>query len=294
MPDSFFTHSPEWRWWIVFYFFIGGIAGGAFALSALLRLFGQPGDRPISRLGYFIAFPGSIISGLLLILDLKRPERFWHMLIQSETFRPAFKWWSPISVGSWGLLAFGFFSFLAFVGALAEIGWLPRGLSGLIQGSLGAVVNVLGGVSGFFLAGYTGVLLSTTNRPLWSDTVWLGLLFLVSGFSTGAALLLLLSWGRNTPTIRWLKELDTWTLVLELVVLVILLASVGTAVLRPVLFNAWGVLLLVGVVLVGILVPILLHFRPVLGRLTVPSAAVLVLVGGFILRVVMLLSSEAV
>jgi formate-dependent nitrite reductase membrane component NrfD len=120
------------------------------------------------------------------------------------------------------------------------------------------------------------------------------LLFLVSGFSTGAALLILLSWRSNAPAIQWLKELDSWTLVLELLVLVILLASVGTAVLRPVLFNAWGILLLVGVVLVGILVPLALHFRPVLGRLTVPSAAVLVLIGGFILRVVMLLSSEAV
>lgn len=294
MPDSFYTHAPEWRWWIVFYFFIGGIAGGALALAALLRLFGREGDRPLSRLGYYIAFPGSIISGILLILDLKRPERFWHILIQSETFRPAFKWWSPISVGSWGLLAFGFFSFLAFVGALAEVGVLPRGLRALVQGGLGTVINVLGGLSGFFLAGYTGVLLSTTNRPLWSDTIWLGLLFLISGFSTGAALLILLGWRSQAPTVQWLKELDAWTLALELVVLVILLASVGTAVLRPVLFNAWGVLLLVGVVLVGILVPLALHFRPVLGRLTAPSAAVLVLVGGFILRVVMLLSSEAV
>lgn len=294
MPDSFYTHAPEWRWWIVFYFFIGGIAGGALALAALLRLFGREGDRPLSRLGYYIAFPGSIISGILLILDLKRPERFWHILIQSETFRPAFKWWSPISVGSWGLLAFGFFSFLAFVGALAEVGVLPRALRALVQSGLGTVVNVLGGLSGFFLAGYTGVLLSTTNRPLWSDTIWLGLLFLVSGFSTGAALLVLLGWRSQAPTVQWLKELDAWTLALELVVLVILLASVGTAVLRPVLFNAWGVLLLVGVVLVGILVPLALHFRPVLGRLTAPSAAVLVLVGGFILRVVMLLSSEAV
>jgi len=293
MPDSFFTASPEWRWWIVFYFFVGGIAGGAFAIAALLRLFGREVDRPLSRLGYYIAFPGSIISGILLIADLKRPERFWHMLIQSETLAPAFKWWSPISIGSWGLLLFGLFSFLAFVGALSEDGVLPQGLQALVQGGLGTIINVLGGLSGFFLAGYTGVLLSTTNRPLWSDTVWLGLLFLVSGFSTGAALLILLSWRREPPALAWLKELDTWVLGLEFIVLIVLLATLGMAVLRPVLFNAWGVLLLVGVVLVGILVPVLLHFRPLLGRLTVPSAALLVLIGGFILRVVMLLSSEA-
>ena len=45
------------------------------------------------------------------MVDLGRPERFWHMMIQSETFRPMFKWWSPMSAGSWGLSAFGAFSF---------------------------------------------------------------------------------------------------------------------------------------------------------------------------------------
>jgi formate-dependent nitrite reductase membrane component NrfD len=58
--------------------------------------------------------------------------------------------------------------------------------------------------------------------------------------------------------------------------------------------NFWGVLLLVGVVLVGILVPLLLHHRHILGGLSVPAASVLVLVGGFILRAVVVLSSEAI
>ena len=30
MSDTFFTTSPHWGWYIVFYFFVGGIAGGAF------------------------------------------------------------------------------------------------------------------------------------------------------------------------------------------------------------------------------------------------------------------------
>jgi formate-dependent nitrite reductase membrane component NrfD len=55
------------------------------------------------------------------------------------------------------------------------------------------------------------------------------------------------------------------------------------------------VLLAVGVVLVGILIPLALHWRPrLLGSLSAPTAAVLVLVGGFILRVVVVLSSESV
>jgi Polysulphide reductase, NrfD len=36
------------------------------------------------RLGYYVALVGIIISGVLLIIDLNRPERFWHMLVQSK------------------------------------------------------------------------------------------------------------------------------------------------------------------------------------------------------------------
>jgi len=65
------------------------------------RLAWPPEDRPLARLGYYIAFPCVVISGILLTLDLNRPDRFWHMLIESNTLRPMFKLWSPMSVGSW-------------------------------------------------------------------------------------------------------------------------------------------------------------------------------------------------
>jgi len=58
--------------------------------------------------------------------------------------------------------------------------------------------------------------------------------------------------------------------------------------------NSWGALL-VGVVLAGILLPLALHWRPrLLGRLSIPARAVLVLIGGFLLRVVIVLSAEGV
>jgi len=90
----------------------------------LIDMFGPPADRRLARLGYYVAFPGVVLSGLLLTVDLRRPERFWHMLLQSETLRPMFKPWSPMSVGSWALLAFGAFAFVGFLAALAESGRL--------------------------------------------------------------------------------------------------------------------------------------------------------------------------
>jgi hypothetical protein len=47
-------------------------------------------------------------------------------------------------------------------------------------------------------------------------------------------------------------------------------------------------------VLAGILVPLLLHRRHFLGSLSIPGASILVLIGGFILRAVVVLSSEAI
>ena len=296
--DTFYTHPPEWGWIVVFYFFLGGLSGGAAFLAAMLDLFGVRQDRSMARIGYLIAFPTIVVAGPLLIVDLNRPERFWHMFIRSETGGLMFKWWSPISFGAWGVGAFALFVTLAFAGVLAERGWLPGALGGLRalrEGALGKVIAALTGLFGLFVAGYTGVLLAATNRPLWADTTLLGLLFLLSGISAGAAAMMLLGWRRANPaSVHWVGQMDAYSSLLELVVLAVLAISLGS-VAREVWGNGWGVLLAVGVVLLGLLIPLALHWRPrLLGRMSVPSAAVLVLVGGFILRAVVVLSSEAV
>lgn len=295
MSDTFFSAAPHWQWLVILYFFFGGLAGGSYLIAVLADFFGDEADRPLARLGYYVAFPCVLIGGVLLIVDLTRPDRFWHMLIMSQRGWPIFKPWSPMSVGSWGLLLFGAFAFLSFAGALAEGGRLPAGLVALRRGVLGRIIGVLGGFFGFFLAGYTGVLLAVTNRPIWSDTSLLGLLFLVSAASISAALLILLGRGRGVEaySVQWLSRMDGWLMLLELAVLVAVVVSLGPV--ARVWLSAWGMLLAVGVVLVGILVPLVLHRRPLLlGALNKPTAAVLVLVGGFLLRVVIVLSAESV
>jgi protein NrfD len=298
MPSTLFTAPPHWHWLIIFYFFIGGLAGGCFFLAALIDLFGRPEDRPIARLGYYIAFPAVVISGLLLIADLFVPSRFWHMLIEAKTLRPMFKLYSPMSVGSWALLVFGGFALLAFLAALAEAGrlrwpWLMRARP---PGLLGTVVAIVGGLFAFFVAGYTGVLLAVTNRPIWADTPLLGLSFLVSAASTSAALLILLVPRRwwTLPGVHALRRFDAIVLVIELIALVALIASLGS--MARAWLNAWGALLFVGVVVLGILIPLVLHLRgrPVGGDLATPVAAALVLVGGFIFRVVIVLSAQGI
>jgi protein NrfD len=296
VPDTFFTTAPEWRWWIIFYFFIGGIAGGSFFLASLLYLFGRPADRPLVRLGYYVALIGAVISGILLIFDLHRPLRFWHMLIESNTGNPMFKGWAPMSVGSWALLLFGLFAALAALAAAREEERVRWGPAFVTRSGFRSVVAIIGGVLGFFFAGYTGVLLTVSNRPVWADSPMLGVLFLFSAGSTGAATLILLARRRDTVDARSigkLAEFDKWSLTLELIAIVAFLITLGAA--ARVFLSVWGVLLVLGVIGVGIVLPLALGLGWVKRwRATPAGVAGLVLVGGFLLRVVTLLSSEQV
>src|SRR5262249_29845642 len=86
---NLFVSDPHWGWWIILYFYLGGLAAGAYFLATLIDIVGRPEDRPLSRLGYLLAFPLVAVCGILLIVDLDRPERFWHMLLQSERVHDA-------------------------------------------------------------------------------------------------------------------------------------------------------------------------------------------------------------
>jgi protein NrfD len=293
LPSTFFTAPPQFGWFIILYFFIGGIAGGALMLAGLLRLFGRSEDRPYVRIASLLALAGAVISGVLLIADLSSPLRFWHMVIQNHTGLPMFKWWSPMSVGVWILLAFSFFALVATLESFVDDG-RPRlrALAFIARPPFVALGAAAGIASGLGLAGYTGVLLAVTNRPIWADSSWLGMVFLFSAVSTSMAAVLLLSHWRRvraTAAVEWLGRFDSIVLAFELGAIVCFLISLGDA--SRALVNAWGALLVLGVIVTGIVVPFVLQRRP---SHSVVVPAVLVLVGGFLLRVIIILSSEQI
>jgi len=95
------------------------------------------------------------------------------------------------------------------------------------------------------------------------------------------------------PGLTALHRIDSWAVALELLVLIAVVISLGP-VMRAWL-NAWGLVLFVGVVVLGMLIPLVLYWRrESLGDRTPTAAAALVLVGGFILRVVIVFSAEGV
>jgi protein NrfD len=291
---------PDWEWWIVIYFFAGGIAGGAYLISSVIELVGEPQDRPIARMGYYIAFAMLPICAIALILDLGQPLRFWHMFLYSRTLLPWPVWHSPISVGTYALLVFSLFSTLSFLDALVETGrlrWAPW--RARYSGTPRKIYAVLGGLAGFFLASYTGVLLAHTHIPVWANSPLMGALFLASGASTGiAAIALGLILVKTDVGASWakLKRVDNVAMILELGLLLALMVWLGAAA-TDLLRGLNGILLIGGVILVGLLIPLAMQFRAgfqgvkVTAQLTAVTA-LLILIGGFILRMVMVLGVQ--
>ncbi|HVC65461.1 MAG TPA: NrfD/PsrC family molybdoenzyme membrane anchor subunit [Candidatus Dormibacteraeota bacterium] len=235
--------SPDWHLLIVWYFFLGGIAGGAYFTAAIADNFGGSRDRGVVRTGYILSLLMIGVCGILLILDLGTPSRFLNMMMH-------FKFWDPMSIGAWML-----------------------------------------GVFGFFLASYTGVLLSATALPFWSDARLMGALFLASGASTGMAaisLLLYLTGDSAGEGFKKVKRADRFAIVFEMAVLVLFLVLLGSAG-APLTSGHLAPLFWGGLVVLGLVIPLLVD---VLGARWVPAVipAVLVLVGGFILRYVVVMT----
>jgi formate-dependent nitrite reductase membrane component NrfD len=187
-----------------------------------------------------------------------------------------------MSLGSAVLFVFGGLSFLSFVDA--AIGksrwWHSPG------NPIGKLISVLGAIAGLILAGYTGALLNVTNEPVWGNSPWVSALFVFSGVSTGIAALLLLARRMSETTVEKLSEADNFMMLFELITLVVFLVSLG-AVGSRFIFSTPTLALFLVVILIGLLLPLVIHWRPRLaGGMRGASliASVLVLVGGFVLR----------
>lgn len=303
--------SSDWPLLIDVYFFLGGIAGGAFVIATVAHLVGGVRSLDITRIGYYVAFLAVLPCPILLVLDLGLPTRFLHMLMVAKpstaigmdalTAGPFhFKFYSPMSAGAWALLAFSVFAFLCAL----DVFLVDRG--GRSIPGLRTVAGTLGSICGFFLAAYPGVLLGATARPLFINAHWLGALFLAVGAATGgAAIALILALLRGSAARAGLARVTRFTsfaLVVELIALVLLAVSVKaagsvriSAALDQLLMGPYAIAFWLGAVVVGIVVPLVLQRRgagdgaPGIAAL----ASVLVLIGGFLVKYVVIAAGQA-
>lgn len=291
------TQAPHWEWYyIAMYFYVGGISAGAYFIGSLVELLGNVKQREISRIAYYIAFPLICITPILLIADLGQPVRFWHLFFYTKDGIPYINHQSPLSVGTWALLIYSGMSFLSFLSVLGADGRLKspvvKNLVNLFNRIPHKVYAVVGSFFGFFVAGYTGVLLNTTARPLWEATdPLIGSLFIVSAASTGAAAIALVMRRQNITsgeTFVQLEIFDRVTMIVELLLIVVMVIIAGQYA-GPILRGWYGLMFWGGTVAVGILVPLWLNWsarRP--GSAVnnpVILSAVLILFGGALLRI---------
>jgi DMSO reductase anchor subunit len=153
MTDSYYGRpylkAPVWKPDVAGYFWIGGLAGASATLALAARL---AGNRRLHRNALGAALAGSVISPVLLVDDLGRPERFLNML---RVFKPT----SPMSVGSWTLAGFG----------TAAGGAAVSEFTGFLR-PLGRLAEVVAAALGPVLATYTGVLVANTAIPVWHES----------------------------------------------------------------------------------------------------------------------------
>lgn len=181
--DISLLQAPVWKWEIASYFFLGGVSAGSYLIARAAERAGGDNFRQVRRLGAFMALATVIPCPPLLIADLGDPKRFHHML---RLFKPR----SPMNVGSWSLVAYSGMTLATAVREALRPSQDPtqreKGqLSALVKSWL-AIHDFIGIPFSLLIAGYTGVLLSSTANPLWRQNTWLGPLFSASAVSTGA------------------------------------------------------------------------------------------------------------
>ncbi|MFJ5452736.1 cytochrome c nitrite reductase subunit NrfD [Pectobacterium sp. PL64] len=274
--SAFHFASLVWDWPIAIYLFLVGISAGLVTLSALLRRYHPEqatADSTLMRTTLILA-PCTIILGLLiLIFHLTRPWTFWKLMFH----------YSFTSVMSVGVMLFQ-----VYMAALAvwlvnifseqvivlQQRWLPKlvilpkvlGWLAPMQKSLDIVMLLLA----VMLGAYTGFLLSALKTyPLLNNPI-LPALFLFSGVSSGAAVALIAMacrYRRNphSEEAHFVHRVETPVVWLEIFLLFAFFIGLALgddgkqrALVAAVGGGFWAVWFWLGVVGIGLVIPLLL------------------------------------
>jgi len=299
-------HLHIWGWEIPVYLFLGGLTAGIMILSSLLARYDPSSRSSWARYAIFMAPMILSVGMLVLFLDLAHKLHVFR-------FYTTFELSSPMSWGSWILLAIypatlgmglavltqqeadrlKSFKLIRKVGLTHLINW-SRSLVIKHQSKL-IWANVVLGVG---LGVYTGILLSNLGtRAAWNSSL-LGPLFLVSGFSTGAAFMLLLPLNSNEQ--HRLRNWDLLAIGIEIIIIglyFIGLSSSGSQIKSQAanlfLGGKYTALFWSLVVIVGLVVPFLLEWVEKQKNIK-PTilAPVLLLIGGLSLRWILVLAGQ--
>ena len=282
--------------YIAWYLFFAGAGAGAFAIASVVDFALRLGPRPrllkispITDIGMVLGPIMVAVGCAFLLLDLGDPSIAFNVFL-----RPS----SILGFGSWAIVLFCLFAALSLV-----FGLMPHcRASKLIE----PLSQFLAMVLSFAVILYSGVFYSLFPSVPFLNTPLVPALFTASAFSSGAGLLVVVGFFRQTcegvlDGMNGLSAIDATIVLVEILLLTALLA-------RPVLFSEsdaslsafallfgdLSLLFWVGVVIVGCIVPLVVdlmcfaRLRPTVLCIGGISA----LVGGVCLRFCILMAAS--
>lgn len=287
-----------WGWEIPVYLFIGGLVAGFMIIAGYFTFRGHHKHSDFSNFYLPHLSLALLTFGMFaLFLDLEHKLYVWRLYL-------AFEFTSPMSWGAW-ILILVYPTLL--INALVAIPKPFRHripifdrISAFIaeRPMLAKNIGVLNMIMGAVLGMYTGILLSSLGaRPLWSSSM-LWVLFLVSGLSSAAALVHLITTDKTEREIS--AKADNGFLIFELLVFV--LFFIGLVSSTQAHRNAAALLLTgpyaaafwVFVITLGIVVPLIIQLLAVNHKVKHTAVApIMVIAGGIALRFVIVYAGQA-
>ena len=281
-----------WDAIIAIYLFLAGLGAGAFALGALTNWAKTPAPT-MKKIAFIVAPVAVAVGTLMLVVDahagLMNPLRFFGLVTNLG------------SVMAWGVIILSAFLVVSIIDVIIL----------LVKKSSPKVLDIIGAVLAVCVAAYTGVLLGDAGVafPLWNMAV-LPILFIVSAASTGIAVTLLITRlvaADEAAALPWLGKAGLVLPVLELALVIALLAvagmaggsagAAGAASVANLVSGPYAVAFWLGFVVIGLAVPFVLELMSHRGSQSkaLPMAGeACVLVGGFMLRYLVIMAAVAV
>lgn len=214
-------HLHIWDWRVAIYLFLGGLSGGAMVMSAIANLRKGKNLPPNKPCCWRVPVLTPIILNIgmfFLFLDLEVKHNILNFY---TTLQPL----SPMSWGSW-LLILVFPAMIAYAFSVIpeeERHILRVGLLIDFAKKMAPYMRFLAKINfvlGIVLGIYTGVLLSSfAARPLWNTAI-LPVLFLNSALSTGAALMILMA--HKNEVKLFFTKMDIWLIFCEIAVIILM------------------------------------------------------------------------
>ena len=178
------TDAVPWGLWITIDLSAIALGAGAFTLSAVVYLFGLKRFRSIVRLAVFIGFIGYTTALLTLVMDIGRPDRFWHPWVYWNVHSVLWEIRMAITIYTAILV-------IEFAPVIAELRWFARySVPRRIAHSIHRATPVMA-VTGMLISLIHQSSLGATYGILRSRPIWfkpsMPIMFVISAIAVGPA-----------------------------------------------------------------------------------------------------------